>query len=130
MPTPLPRFEALVQHPSRTPLTQSGYCAALERLAPGCDPLGLDAQLTAFIKQFVLELSTRYVVDKEDHAHLALACVLWADGCNSFDNPIQLGPRSIDCVVPIWGFDPNKQRNKLQHLRCYKLRVVMPEDYS
>ncbi|CAE6473824.1 unnamed protein product [Rhizoctonia solani] len=130
MPTPLRRRETLVHHPSRPPLTQSEYYTALERLAPGCDPLELDAQLTTFIKQFIRELSTRDVIDKEDHTHLALARVLWADGCNSLNNPIQLDPRNIDRVVPKWVFDPDERRNKLQHLRCYKLRVVIPEDDS
>ncbi|KDN34420.1 hypothetical protein RSAG8_12482, partial [Rhizoctonia solani AG-8 WAC10335] len=130
MPTPLRRSETLVQHPPRPPLTQSEYCAALEQLVPGCDPLELDAQLTAFNEQFILELSTRDVVDKEDHVHLALARILWADGCNSLNNPAQLGPRGIGRVVPKWVFDPDERRNKLQHLRCYKLRVVIPEDDS
>ncbi|CAE6434507.1 unnamed protein product [Rhizoctonia solani] len=119
MPAPLRRSATLVPHSARPLLTQAEYHAALESLVPNCDPHELDIHLTAFYEQWKLELATRDGLDKADYDHLAIVRILRPNHSNRPDR-----------IVPVWMFDPDERRDKLQHLRCYRLRVIIPGDDS
>ncbi|KAG8728389.1 hypothetical protein FRC11_011170, partial [Ceratobasidium sp. 423] len=131
MPAPLRRRETLVQHPFHPPLTQAEYHAALKSLVPDCDPHELDIQLTAFYEWWKFELSTRDILDKQDHDHMAIAHILSPNGYGPPSDIKRSNPSNhLYHIVPAWMFDPDERRDKLQHLRCYRLRVITPEDDS